>query len=102
MSNPLCKRIILLKHMILASKAGKERLTLRDGKITHYRGTARAAAETKIQKRGRPSSLNPTISSSKDERAALEPVIDLLLLGLGMNEIFLLCKVCRRTAAGKK
>ncbi|KAL6214600.1 hypothetical protein ACLB2K_014032 [Fragaria x ananassa] len=38
MSNPLCKMIVLLKHMILASKVGREKLTLRDGRDDSLQG----------------------------------------------------------------
>ncbi|KAL6222812.1 hypothetical protein ACLB2K_006202 [Fragaria x ananassa] len=81
MPNPLCKRIVLLKYMILASKVGREKLTLRDG--THCGEAARAAAEIEILGQDGPSNLNLTILSSKDERVALEPVTDLLLPWIG-------------------
>ncbi|KAL6209862.1 hypothetical protein ACLB2K_020801 [Fragaria x ananassa] len=50
---------------------------------THYEEAARTAAEMKFLEQDRLSNLNPTISSSKDERAASKPVADLLLPHIG-------------------
>ncbi|KAL6214550.1 hypothetical protein ACLB2K_013982 [Fragaria x ananassa] len=50
---------------------------------THCEEVARTAVETENLEQDRLSKLNPTISSSKDERAALEPVADLLLPQIG-------------------
>ncbi|KAL6222552.1 hypothetical protein ACLB2K_005944 [Fragaria x ananassa] len=50
---------------------------------THCGEAARMAAEMEILGQDGPSNLNPTILSSKDERATLEPVTDLLLPWIG-------------------
>ena len=56
--------------------------------MTHCKGAVRAAAETENPERNGPSSLNPTISSFEDERAALESVTDLLLPRIGNERDF--------------
>ncbi|KAL6179086.1 hypothetical protein ACLB2K_050602 [Fragaria x ananassa] len=69
--------------------------------ITHCGEATRMTAEMEILGQDGPSNLNPTISSSKDERATLEPVTDILLPWVG-DDTFLLYKACRRTAARKR